>query len=71
MESSDSSATSEESMVLSYESSSFGSSSEVSDEGIVPFMHEPLASTSSGGESDESSEEDVSPRLLNLNWYIE
>ena len=57
------------SLMLSYESSPFASSSEDSGpEGMHPFLYEPLASSGSSDGDDDSSDDDVSPRLLNLNW---
>ena len=68
-DSSSESSSSANSLVLSYESSSFGSKDEGVPEGIHPFSYEPLISSSDHGESTSSdSSEDISPRLLNLNW---
>ena len=61
----------EGSLELSYESSSFGSGEESEPEGVHPYLYEPTISSDSedGGSADSDSSVDVSPRLLNLNWY--
>ena len=48
-------------------SSSDTNESESGVEGIHPFLYEPMAS-SSNSEEGSDSDEDLSPRLLNLNW---
>ncbi len=52
-------------MELSYSSSSFSGGEGSEPEGVHPFLHEPPGSSSG---SDSEGSEDVSPRLLNLNW---
>ena len=58
----------ESSLELSYASSTFGSPGEDSEpDGIHPFLYEPTTSSNDSSEESDSSD-DVSPRLLNLNW---
>ena len=64
--SSTSSATENSYLELSYSSSSL-SEAEESEPGLHPFLYEPTVSTDSDG-AEASSGDDVSPRLLNLNW---
>ncbi len=58
----------ESSLELSYASSTYGTAGEEGSEpaGIHPFLYEPTTSSDSSEDSDSS--DDVSPRLLNLNW---
>ena len=68
--SSSSESSRESSVTLSYESSSFGSGDETGTEGVYPFLYEPIiASGSDEGVITTDLSEDISPRLLNLNWY--
>ena len=72
--SSDTSDTSEVS-IMQYVSSHFVDDSRSDQESdhkaeVHPFMHEPLTASNSDTdpEQDSDSSEDVSPRLLNLDW---
>lgn len=70
--SSPSGSQSSDNLELSYESSTFEGSENSDDEvAVLPFMYEPLVSSSSDSDGEEDSDDsgDPDPRLMNLNWY--